>query len=277
MTGIVDVGGGMKAIYGAGVCDFLLDNDVSFDYAIGVSAGSANLVTYLGRQKKRNYTFYTQYTQRHEYMSLRNFILHRSYIDLNYVYGTLTNSDGENPLDYETFAASPSKFEVVATNALTGEAHYFNKSDMKKDSYDILKGSSAIPVVCRPFIIGGVPYYDGGLSDPVPVKRALDEGCDKVVVLLSRPADFIRQQKKDIRPSKLLRHRYPNAAKALFTRAKSYNDGVALAKKYERDGKAVIIAPDDLNGAETLTRDPVKLDWLYKKGYKDAERIIEFI
>lgn len=277
MTGIVDVGGGMKAIYGAGIFDFLLDNDISFDYTVGVSAGSANLVTYLGKQKKRNYTFYTQYTQRREYMSLRNFILHRSYIDLNYVYGTLTNSDGENPLDYETMAASASRLEIVATNALTGKPVYFSKADMKKDNYEILMGSSAIPCVCSPCFIGGVPYFDGGISDPVPVQRAIDQGCDKVVVLLSRPVDFIRQQKKDIRPSKLLRHRYPNAANDLLMRSKTYNDGVSLAKKYEKDGKVLIVAPDDLGGTETLTKDPVKLDWLYKKGYKDAEKILDFI
>ena len=106
-TGIIDVGGGFRAIFGAGVEDRCLEEDVGFDHCYGISAGSANLASYLARQQGRAHTFYTQYAFRKEYASMENYITKRNFCDLDYVYGTLSNSDGENPLDYAAFSDNP--------------------------------------------------------------------------------------------------------------------------------------------------------------------------
>ena len=105
--GIVDVGGGLRGIYAAGVLDYCLDQDITFDYGICVSAGSANLASFLGRQPRRNKQFYAEYALRKEYMSFHNFRKKKSYLDLDYVYGTLSNSDGESPLNYEQIMENP--------------------------------------------------------------------------------------------------------------------------------------------------------------------------
>ena len=44
-TGIIDVGGGLRGVYAAGIFDFCLDADIHFDLGIGVSAGSANALS----------------------------------------------------------------------------------------------------------------------------------------------------------------------------------------------------------------------------------------
>ena len=77
-----------------------------FDLCIGVSAGSANIASYLAGQRGRNHTFYTEYAFRKEYMSLRNFLRKRSFVDLDYVYSTLSDAGGEYPLDYAHLAAT---------------------------------------------------------------------------------------------------------------------------------------------------------------------------
>ena len=89
----------MRGVYAAGIFDCCLENAIQFDLCIGVSAGSANVCAYMAGQKKRNFIFYTEYAFRKQYMGIGNFLLKRSFIDLDYVYGTLSNSDGENPLD----------------------------------------------------------------------------------------------------------------------------------------------------------------------------------
>lgn len=93
MTGVVDVGGGLRGIYGAGVFDYCLDHQVQFDYCIGVSAGSANIASYLGNQKGRNYQFYMEYAFRKQYMSLHNLLHVGSYLNVDYIYGELSNQD----------------------------------------------------------------------------------------------------------------------------------------------------------------------------------------
>ena len=271
------MGGGLRGIYGAGVLDYCLERGVRFDYCIGVSAGSANIASYLAGQRGRNYRFYMEYSFRRRYMSLHNLLHTGSYIDLDYVYGGLSNHDGENPLNYERLHASSAQMKVVALNALTGETRYFDKRDMEPDGYHILKASSSLPVVCRPYYIDGVPYFDGGLADPVPVQKALDDGCARVVVILTRPADFRRVPERDIRMVRILRHRFPKAAERLRERYRTYNDEVALAQEYARQGKVLLIAPDDCCGMKTLTKSRRRMDAMYRKGCADARAIPDFV
>ena len=275
--GVIDVGGGFRGVYACGALDFCLDQNIRFDLGIGVSAGSANLASYIAGQRGRNFTFYTKYGLRKQYASLRNFILKRSFIDMDYVYSTLSDHDGENPLDYEALRNDPMEFIVVATNAETGKAKYFDKRDIRQDQYDVFKASSSIPFVCKPYFIQGMPYYDGALGDPVPLKKAFALGCDRVVLLLTKPENFIRTSEKDDKIAALIRKKYHNAAHGLHQRANRYNKSVALAQEYAKQGKVLIVAPDDTCGVSTLSRDPKNMKRLYDKGYADGEKIKAFM
>lgn len=210
-------------------------------------------------------------------MSLRNFLFKKSYLDLDYIYETLSNSDGENPLDYQSILNSPTELLIVATNAETGEPKYFDKSDMQQNDYSVLKASSAIPFVCHPYEVRGIPYYDGALGDTVPIEKAFECGCDKEVLILTKPKDILRTMGKDGLLADNIRKKYPKSAKRLRQRAEQYNRGVALAKKYEAEGRALIIAPDDTCGIGTLTKDRDALKMFYEKGYEDAKEIYRFL
>lgn len=275
--GVIDVGGGYRGIYAAGVLDYCMDQNITFDLGIGISAGSANLASYAAGQKGRNYRFYTEYGFRKQYASLGNFIRKHSYIDMDYVYGTLSNHDGESPLNYPAIRDNPMEFFVVAADAVTGQAKYFGKEDIAADNYDVFKASSSIPFFCPPYEIKGVPYYDGALGDPVPVEKAFELGCDRVVVLLTKPENILRNSQKDERLAAGIRKKYPLAAERLCARAQRYNEGVALAQKYAKQGRALIVAPDDTCGVDTLKKDKASLHRLYEKGYTDAQRIKDFL
>ena len=116
---------------------------------------------------------------------------------MDYIYSTLCNSGAENPFDYKKFSENKTEFFVGATDAITGKAYYFTKSDMKQDYYDILKASCSLPAVNKPYFIKGKPYYDGGISEPVPYKKAFADGCDKLVIALTRPRNFRRSPLKN--------------------------------------------------------------------------------
>lgn len=276
MIGIIDVGGGLRDIYGAGVFDRLADDSVPIDYCIGVSAGSANIASFVAKQRGRNLPFYLDYPARREYMSAGNVLKKGSYLDLGYVYGTLSKDDGENPVDYDTMLNNPTRLVVVATDAETGEARYFEKSDAPRNDYRIFMASSCLPVFCRPIEIDGHFYYDGGLSDPVPVQKAFDDWCDKVILILSKPLDAPTTGRRDAFGARAIRGKYPNAAAALLTMAEKYRTGVELALQFQKEGKLLLIAPDDTGGVKTLTKDPVLLKALYDKGYADAGKAAAF-
>ena len=276
-TGVVDVGGGFRGIYACGVLDYCLDQKIRFDLGIGVSAGSANLASFLAGQRGRNFTFYTEYGLRKQYASVGNFLRKRSFIDMDYVYGTLSNRDGENPLDYAALRDNPMDFLVVATDAVTGDATYFGKRDIRQDDYDVFKASSSIPFFCQPYFVNGTPYYDGALGDPVPVEKAFACGCDRVVLLLTKPENVIRTSEQDEKLAARIRGKYPRAAENLRQRANRYNVGVALAQEYARQGKALIVAPDDTCGVRTLSRKADDMKRLYAKGYADGKKIKAFL
>lgn len=276
-TGIIDVGGGFRGIYACGVLDYCLDQNIRFDLGIGVSAGSANLASFIAGQKGRNFTFYTEYGLRKQYASVGNFMRKGSFIDMDYVYGTLSDHNGEYPLDYAALRDNPMEFIVVATNAVTGEAEYFDKGEIRQDDYSVFKASSSIPFVCKPYVIQGTPYYDGALGDPVPVEKAFALGCDRVIVLLTKPEGVLRTPERDEKLAARIRRKYPNAAKSLWQRAGRYNESVALAQEYVRQGKALIVSPDDTCGVSTLSRDPSDMKRLYSKGYADGEKVKAFL
>ncbi len=277
MIGIVDVGGGTRGIYGAGIFDYCLDQGIRFDLVIGVSAGSANGASYIAGQRGRNYRFYNDYAFREEYMSVKNLLHTGSYIGLDYIYTTLSIAGAEDPLDYEALATSPQDYVVVATDAATGKPVYFGKSDMKQDDYNILKASSCVPVICPPYPIGDAAYFDGGLSDPIPFRKAFEMGCEKVVVILTKPRSEMRRSRKERILANALRAKYPAAAKALANRNAVYNQSLHEALLLEKAGLVKIIAPDDIGDLKTLTQDHASLEMLYRKAYADAAAIPAFL
>ena len=277
MTGLVDMGGGMRGIYGAGVTDCFLENKIEFDYCIGVSAGSANLSSFLAGQKGRNYKFYTDFAMRKEYMGFDTFLKNGSFFNLDYVYSVLSNSDGEYPLDYDTMMASKTEFAVVTTDAVSGEPKYFYKSDIKKDDYGVIKASSSVPVANKPFFMDGRAYFDGGVSDPIPFEKAFADGCDKVVVILTKPLDFIKKPERMQKVMKRELSRYPNVYKQIENRHVTYNKSVRKLIEYADQGKAVILAPDSLNGMNMATKNQKILDEIYHKGFDDAQKILDLI
>lgn len=275
--GVIDVGGGLRGAFGAGVFDYCLEENINFDYAIGVSAGSANVASYMAKQKGRNFVFYTEYLPRWEYMSVKNLVKTGSYIGLDYIYSALSDQGGDYPLDWNAIQQDEREMVVVSTDAITGKAHYFCKNDMHQDQYDPIKASCCVPVVNRPYYVEGIPYYDGGLSDPVPYQKAFVDGCDKVVLILTRPIEFRRVPKNDMIIARLLSHKYPKAAEGMANRAHVYNACVDMCEKLEEQGRVCIIAPDSIGKMKTLTKDKESIEDLYFKGYQNAKKIKKFI
>ena len=274
MTGILDVGGGMRGIFGAGVTDCLLDEKVYLPYCIGVSAGSANLISYIAKQRGRNYRFYTRYAMRPEYMSLQNFLKKRSYFDLDYVYGTLSVTGGEDPVDYDAFFNAGQTLITVATRADDGKPQYFTNADFHTDDLSPLKGSCAIPGVCKPYKVGDSLYFDGGVADPVPVEKALADGCDRLLVVLTKPSDFVKKPEHFRAAYTRALRAYPNIVKELKMRAEVYNRGVEKARALASEGRAVILAPAGGYYVTAFTKNEKKLERLYREGYEAAQNAL---
>ncbi len=277
MVGYIDVGGGMRAVYGAGVLDRLLDDEVSFPLYIGVSAGSANIVSHLGGHRERTLRFYRDYSYHKEYMGFDLWLKNKSYLNLDYIYTTLTDERGLDPLNYAKFEKNQSQFLVVTTDAKTGKPRYLDRSQISKNDCFAIKASCSIPLFCPPRERDGTLHFDGGVADPIPVRKAFEMGCDKVVVTLTLPKDFRKTHKFPKWLYPIVVKKYPEVATKMYDMIDRYNADVEYLIQLEKEGKALILAPDDCCGITTLRRTKEGMEALYKKGYEDAEKVRKFL
>ncbi len=273
MTGIIDVGGGMKCAYSAGLYDYFMDNGISFDYYLGVSAGSMNLLSYISGERGRMIDMYRESAAGDDYLSIQNLVHNGAYMNYEKVADDYFSLDGKNPFDFSRFYSSEAPFVVAATHAQSGKTVYFQKADMtnREQLIDIISASCCIPVVSKPILIDDEEYFDGGLAEPIPFKRAFEDGCDKIVVVLSAPAD---QKRKKLPGSNLLDHTflrdYAAVADIIEERNAVYNYLIRCVKEYEAQGKAIILSPEDISGATTLSKNLEIVNKLYENGYRDA-------
>lgn len=271
-TGLVVEGGGMKCAYNAGILDAFLDHGITFDYCVGVSAGSENLVSYLAGQRGRNLRFFTEHIHDPEYFGLRSLLKTGDLFGIRHIYGDLTRADGKDPLDFPAFLQNPTEYEAVVTNALTGQAEYFGKDAMKQDDYRLIMASSAIPAVCSPVELNGVPYFDGGIADAIPVERALEKGCGRLVVILSKMRDYVRKP-QGMRFFYARRcRRYPKIVSLIDHRHTAYNENFRKVFTLEQEGKAFVFAPSRSVHVGTYSMKEQAERELYALGLEDFKK-----
>ncbi len=275
MIGLIDIGGGMRGVYTSGIYDYLLDHDVKIDYCIGVSSGSGNLLNFVAKQKGRNARFYTEYSFDKEYFGPGAVLKSGNLINLNYIYSDISTSSGKDPLDFEAFMENECRFTCVTTEAESATPRYFTKEDFKKDDYTALKAACALPVACRPVKIGGKKYFDGGVSDPIPIKKAFADGCDKVIVCITQPRDFRKTKISPLANILLANHR--KVLENVLIMHHMYNNGIEELLELERQGKVLVVDPEFCFGVDTIKRDKQGMQSLYELGYADGKKIEDFV
>lgn len=268
-TGLVVEGGGMKCAYSAGILDRFLDDGITFYECIGVSAGAWNLASYVAGQRERNLRFYVEHTKDPRFMGFWNFITKSSYFNHRYIYGELSNSTGKYPFFYSDALANPAELLLTATYSKTGNVRYFSKTEMAVNDYRILMAGSSIPALCRPIEIDGRMYYDGWVSDPIPLKKAFDNGCEKVVVLLENARTFVRSPQGMKWAYRAMLWKYPKIVEMIDERHTRYNETLKRVYEMEKDGRIFIFAPPENTGVSTSTKDTKLMQKLYERGVSD--------
>ena len=269
-TGLLCEGGGQLGVYGVGALQCFYDYGVTFPYYIGVSAAAANLASHLAGHRDRTLRFYAQYAARKEYMGLGVLLRRGSFVDLHYIYDTITGPGGEDPIDYDTLCACKDEIRIVVTNARTGQTEYLDNRAFAGRDCRALMASCALPVYCRPVELGGQFYYDGGVSQSLPVGRMLEEGCARVVAILNRPTGYQKMPEKGRGLYPLVLRRYPKIAAALRQRHVRYMQALRTLEQMEAEGHAVLIRPRSALPMHTFTRDRVLVERVCQMGYEDA-------
>ncbi|MDO5403412.1 MAG: patatin family protein [Eubacteriales bacterium] len=268
-TGIVFEGGAFRTIFSCGVMDAFLKYDIMPDYMIGVSAGAAYGVSYASRQSGRNLDILIKYRNDRRYLSMYNLIdkENKSVYGLKFGYETIANE--LEPFDYDTFDKYEGEFYCVVTNVITGKPEYMRYTG-KDRTNTVLKASCALPVLFPYIYINDTPYLDGGLSDSIPYEKAFADGCDRLVVVLTREAGYIKKTSPTTRAMARAFYKYPELSRDILKRAERYNRSLKNLEQLEKEGRVIIIRPTCSKGFSRTEKDRIKILSMYNDGYNQG-------
>ncbi len=271
-TGLVLEGGGMRGVFTCGVLDYMMDNDIWFPYAIGVSAGACNGLSYMSHQRGRAKFSNIDLLEKYHYIGIKHLWSKHSILDQELLYEHFPQEI--LPYDYEAYRKNPAHFEMVTTNCLTGRACYLEEKEDPARVIAIAKASSSLPYVCPIAYVDGKPMLDGGIVDSIPVMRAIEKGYEKNVVVLTRNRGY-RKKGRDIKIPKIIYKRYPRLRVVLSKRCRVYNEQLELVERLEDEGKIIVIRPYRPMEVDRIETDIKKLTELYEEGYACAKKTFE--
>lgn len=277
-TGLVLEGGAFRGLFSAGVLDFLIENNQQFDYVVGVSAGSGNQLNFIAGQKGRTKKI-IQADGKDKYFGVKQFFENGKILDLHKM--TFGLAYGKTPFDFDAYKKSNVEGELVIMNCETGKAEYVKKSDDEDRMLTAAMASCSVPILCKPVEMDGNNYLDGSVADSIPVQRAVDMGCDRILVVLTRrpedkPTNF-RKYKAIM--GKYKKH-YPGLYEALLQRTKVYDEQRDILNKYIEEGKAFVIRPD-MPSISKFEKSKEKQEAFYQHGYdimkSNYDELIKFL
>ncbi|XMB66213.1 patatin family protein [Mycoplasmatota bacterium zrk1] len=263
-------GGGFRGMFTAGILDYFLEQKLNFNSVIGVSMGALIGMNYISKQKYRSRDLAINYMFDKNYISFKNLILKGNLVNWDYLFSGKINED--NPFDEKSFHKSSSNFFVNVFNLKTGEVEYHDT--VENDHFiDYIKASASLPVASRKVKIGDEIFFDGGVVDSLAFEKAIEDGYDKTVLILTRTLEY----KKKVQPAlwffRLRYFRYPKLYKKLKVRHDRYNKLVKKAVELEKNGELFIIRPEEELGVGRFEKDVGKLKEIYNIGYEYANKI----
>ena len=278
-TGLAMEGGAMRGMFTCGVTDVFMENGITFDAAAGISAGAVFGCNYKSGQSGRALRYNKTYCRDPRYCSLRSLIRTGDLYGADFCYRELPHV--LDPFDRETFSRDPMEFFVGATDVRTGEIVYHQCTDGGETDIRWMRASASMPVVSRPVAIGGSAYLDGGITDSIPYSILEQNGCSRIVIILTQPDGYRKKKNPFSAWMRIPLRRYPKIADAMAVRYERYNRQLEEIRERERAGSALVIRPPEALKIRRTENDPEVLESVYQTGRKTAiealPRIREFL
>lgn len=270
-TCLVLEGGALRGLYTAGVLDYLFEKKIKVDGIIGVSAGALFGVNYFSNQPYRVIRYNKKYCNDKRYMSLVSLLLTGNLVNKNFAYYKVTKK--LDPFDEETFEKNNKDFFAVVTNIETGTAEYI-KIDKPVEQLEELRATSAMPLVTKIVKVNNKKYLDGAVTDSIPIKKALELGYEKIIVVLTQPLDYRKEELNNSQMKKIIKKykKYPKFIKALFNRPKMYNDTLEYILKLEKNKEIFVVRPSKKIDISPLKKTENDMDSVYNLGRKDMDK-----
>ena len=271
-TGIVLEGGGFRAIFVAAALEVFHRHNLFFPYAIGVSAGAAYGVSYVSRQQGRNLKT-NKYINDKRYCGFKHLLKNGDYFNWDFIYKQIPET--LSPLDYNELRNASTHFYIALTHCETAQTVYMNaNTDSPKRLCTLLSATSSLPFISKIKKIDDQPYLDGGISNAIPIEHGFENGCKKLVVVLTRPKGYRKEDSKTNQLFKIFYQKYPELIKLMYERVSRYNKKLIEIEKLADEGKIFIVRPNRHIPIGRLENNPDVLQKVYFEATSEIEQHI---
>ena len=266
--GLVLEGGAMRGMFTAGVTDVLMEHGIEFDGAVGVSAGAAFGCNYKSRQIGRVIRYNTRFCKDKRYGGIGVLLKTGDIYSKDFAYNEVPLK--HDIFDFDTYENNPMEFYVVCTDVESGKAFYHKYEGKNDHGFEWIRASSSMPMVSNIVEIDGKKFLDGGISDPIPLKFFESIGYEKNIVILTRPANYIKDKSKFMALFKLKYKSFPLFIETMLKRPDVYNSTLKYIRQKEKLGEVLVIRPPAPLPVNRTEKDPDKLREAYNIGRKTA-------
>ena len=273
--GLVLEGGAMRGLFTAGIIDVMMEAGVEPDGLIGVSAGAAFGCNYKSRQPGRAIRYNTRFAKDARYSGLKSFLTTGDYFNAQFGYHIVPYQ--YDLFDVETFEQNPMEFIVVCTDVLTGQAVYHKMDRVDFDELEWLRASASMPLASKVVEVAGRKLLDGGVADSIPLAYFESIGYDRNVVILTQPEGYVKHRTKLMPLMRIGLRRYPEMIQAMDRRYLMYNRELEFVRQAEREGRCLVIRPDEKLPIGHISHDPEEMKRVYQIGREMGDRYIERI
>lgn len=271
-------GGGMRGTFTAGVLEAfaekLGDGGRGFNMAVACSAGACNAASYLAGQTWRNRRIYLDFLDGGKLVRWSRLFVGGNVMDIDYLIDEVTVR--LCPLDLERLKKNPIPLYIGVMDADTGDTKYLMSHE--DDLITGLRATCALPTFYRrPVSYQGRRYIDGGVSDPVPVQKAIELGAQELVVVLTSPVEARKRRSRHLPGMLRLLSSDPAVRNALEKRYLRYRKVSDLIDSPPRGVTIRVLRPSRPLGVSRATRDRRKLEKACDLGYEDGRRFVSLL
>jgi predicted patatin/cPLA2 family phospholipase len=179
--------------------------------------------------------------------------------------------------DHQAFDENPMQFIAVCTDVETGEPFYKELAKCAPITYDWIRASASMPVASKVVELEGRKMLDGGVSDSIPLAYFESIGYNRNVVILTQPEGYVKEHNRLMPLMRIGLRKYPRMIEAMDKRHLMYNQELEYVRQAEREGRCLVIRPNEKLPIGHISHDPEEMRHVYEIGRRKGEEMIERI
>ena len=267
-TSLVLEGGGLRGAYTAGALAWLIDQGIEFDHAYGISTGAVWLANYLMKSKENLYDYSVEGITDKRIVGLKPLLRCGRIVDYDFLFNHIM-------VEERGFDISPLK--KCRTKAYIGlydlgigktEYHPIQKMDLRQ-----LEASTSLPIIGKIIVDDGKELLDGGITDMIPIEQSIKDGCNRNLIITTKPGDYERKPAKAavVQLMKMTYPQCPAIAEDYRIRHLNYRNQISLIKELVDKKEAVYVFPSRSSNVTRLGGKREDLEELFALGMSDME------